>query len=526
MRFGHGQARRNAGPSFKAGLIAIVVIVIGCYFGFTKSNPFANKYELSAAFRTANDIKAGSAVRVAGVNVGKVKSVETIDPSSQLGRKGAGAIVHMELDKTGLPIKADARAKIRPRIFLEGNWFVDIRPGSPSADELPEGATIPVQQTSAPVQFGQVLTALQSDTRQDLQIVLDEYGRALSKGGARGYNASIPYWTKAFRDSAIVNDAMLGQESHDLSGYLRGAARFARGLDRDPRALKDLLTNLAVTADAFASEESNLSAAIHELPRTLVAGRSALGELNGAFPSLRRFVAEMRPAVRSSGPSLDATLPLVKQLRGFVRKSELRGLVHDLRPTVPDLTELNEGGVGLQQELRLLSSCTNEVLTPWRNDTVPDKNFPASGPVYQEQVKWLPGIAAESRNFDANGQYVRSLSNGAQYAYGLNDGRFFLTGAPLQGVNPPKVAGPPPLMADVPCETQQAPDLGTVVQAPPKAIKVNNNAPGVAAATARERAKAVKWLRRTLDSQNLETRVLDSPLLRSQLSRLDRSPGR
>jgi phospholipid/cholesterol/gamma-HCH transport system substrate-binding protein len=521
-----GQARHNSGPSLKAGLIALVVIAVGCYFGFTKANPFADKFELSAAFRSANDIKSGSAVRVAGVNVGKVKSVETLDPSSQLGRRGAGAIVHMELDEAALPIKADARMKIRPRIFLEGNWFVDISPGSPSADALPEGATLPVQQTSAPVQFGQLLTALQSDTRQDLQIVLDEYGRALANGGARGYNRSIEHWTKAFRDSAIVNDATLGLETHDLSGYLRGAARFARGLDRDPRALKDLLTNLADTADAFASEERNLTAAIHELPRTLVAGRSALGELNGAFPSLRRFVADMRPAVRASGPSLDATLPLVKQLRGFVRKSELRGLVHDLRPVVPDLTELNEGGVGLQQELRLLSSCTNEVLTPWRNDTVPDAKFPASGPVYQEQVKWLPGIAAESRNFDANGQYVRSLSNGAQYAYGLNDGRFFLTGLPLQGVNPPKVAGPPPLNADVPCETQQPPDLNTVVQAPPKAIKVNNGAPAVVAAVARERAKAVRWLRRTLDSQDIRTRVLDRPLLRSQIGRLDRSPKR
>jgi phospholipid/cholesterol/gamma-HCH transport system substrate-binding protein len=518
--------RRGHGPSLKVGLIAIVVIVVACYFGFTKANPFADRFELSAAFRTANDIKAGSAVRVAGVNVGKVKSVETIDPSSRLGRKGAGAIVHMELQKTALPIKADARMKIRPRIFLEGNWFVDISPGSPSADELPEGATIPVQQTSAPVQFGQVLTALQSDTRQDLQIVLDEYGRALASGGARGYNRSIEHWTKAFRDSAIVNDAMLGVEPHDLSGYLRGSARFARGLDRDPRALKDLLTNLADTADAFASEERNLGAAINELPRTLVAGRSALGELNDAFPPLRRFVAEMRPAVRSSGPALDATLPLVKQLRGFVRKSELRGLVHDLRPTVPDLTELNEGGVGLQQELRLLSSCTNEVLTPWRNDTVPDKHFPASGPVFQEQVKWLPGIAAESRNFDANGQYVRSLVNGAQYAYGLNDGRFFLTGLPIQGVNPPKVTAPPPLNADVPCETQQPPDLNTVVQAPPKAVKVNNSAPGVAAATARERAKAVRWLRNTLDRQGSKVRVLDRPLLRSSMGRLDRSPKR
>jgi virulence factor Mce-like protein len=518
--------RRQTGPSLKAGLIALVLIAVGAYFGFTKTNPFADPFELSAAFRTANDIKPGAQVRIAGVNVGKVTRVETVDPAGELGRRGAGAIVHMEVDDAALPIKRDARMKIRPRIFLEGNWFVDVSPGSPSAEALPEHAVLPVQQTSAPVQFGQVLTALQSDTRQDLQVVLDEYGRALKNGGAAGYNRSIPYWTKAFRDSAIVNEAMLGTESHDLSGYLRGAARFARGLDRDPRALKALLTNLADTADAFASEEGALTSAVRELPRTLVAGRSALGELNGAFPPLRRFVAEMRPAVRASGPSLDATLPLVKQLRGLVQDTELRGLVRDLKPTVPHLTELNEGGVGLQHELRLLSSCSNEVITPWRMDTVPDAKFPASGPVYQEQVKWLPGIAAESRNFDANGQYVRSLANGAQYAYGLNDGRFFLTGAPLQGVNPPKAAGPPPLRPDVPCETQQPPDLRTKVQPPPKAIRVNNDAPGAAAASQREMLRAIRWLRGTTKSQKLGLQVLETPLLRGDIVRLDRSPRR
>src|SRR3712207_355532 len=93
--------------------------------------------------------------------------------------------------------------------------------------------------------------------------------------------------------------------------------------------------------------------------------------------------------------------------------------------------------------------------SPWRNDKVPDEQFPASGPVYEEQVKWLPGIAAESRSHDANGQYVRTLANGSNYASPLENGRFLISGAPLQGFNPPKaVNGPPPLRADVPCETQ------------------------------------------------------------------------
>ena len=339
--------------------------------------------------------------------------------------------------------------------------------------------------------------------------MLDEYGRALEpEGGAKGYLRSIKYWEGAFRDSAIVNVATLGSEEHDLSNWLRGADKFARGLDRDPEALKALLTNLADTADAFASEEANLSAAIRELPLTLIAGQRAFGELNNAFPPLRRLVADLRPMVRESGPALDAQLPLLKQLRGLVQPEEARGLVRELRAVVPDLTELNIDGIALQKQLRLLSSCTNNVLTPWRNSELDDAQFPASGPVYQEQVKWLPGIAAESRNFDANGQFVRSLANGFNYAYDIGGSRQFFSGLPIEGVNPPKADSRPPLRGGVPCETQEPPDLSSVAAAPPAATKVNRNTAAYDRMYEAGLGEALRFVRRDLKAKGSDLEVV------------------
>ena len=513
-----------------AGVVGLVVLLVLIYFGFTKANPFHSATEVKAAFKTVNDLKEGSQVRVAGVTVGKVKSIESVTG----GKSGEGAIVTMEVEDKGLPLHEDMTMKVRPRIFLEGNWFVDVSPGSPSAPLYEEGDMVPVQQTAAPVQFGQVLTALQSDTREDLQIVLDEYGRALCgkdvkkecrSAGAAGYNRSIEYWEPAFKNSAIVNQAMLGEEEHDLSNYIKGADRFARGINRDPEALKSLITDLATTAQAFAADEQKLSDTIEELPLTLIAGRRALGELNEAFPPLRRLVADLRPTVRASGPALDAQYPLIQQLRKFVSEPELKGLVRDLRRTVPDLVELNEGGVGLQQELRLLSSCATNVIVPWRNDKIQDPQFPASGNVYQEQVKWMPGIAAESRGFDANGQFVKSLANGVEYAYPVDDnGRYFLTGAPLQGVNPPKVDSAPPLRGDVPCETQEPPDLRSNPDAPPEAKRVNFDHPQVKAAMAKSQAQAIKWLKNELKFRDVDMPVLENALTAAQLPQLDKVP--
>src|SRR5215212_1828028 len=202
------------GP-FKAGMIGILVLAVVVFFGFTRYNPLKHPFQLKAAVRSANNLQRNSPVRIAGVNIGKVKKVEAI--------KGGGAIVTMEIEKPGLPIHKDAQLKIRPRIFLEGNFFVDIQPGTPSAPSFKSGDTVPVQQTSTPVQFGQLLTALQSDTREDLQTLLYEYAqKGLGNGGAAAYNKGLDDAPESLRNASIANQASLGQQPHDLSRLVRG----------------------------------------------------------------------------------------------------------------------------------------------------------------------------------------------------------------------------------------------------------------------------------------------------------------
>ena len=57
---------------------------------------------------------------------------------------------------------------------------MDIRPGSPSADTVEDGDTIPASQTAAPVQFDQVLGTLNTNTRKDLQDLLAGFGDSLN----------------------------------------------------------------------------------------------------------------------------------------------------------------------------------------------------------------------------------------------------------------------------------------------------------------------------------------------------------
>src|SRR5437763_15958467 len=226
---------RDPGMSpFKAGVIALVVISVAVFWALTKANPCASPYTLTAVFRSANNIKPNSPVRIAGVNVGKVTGVSALP-----GGEGA-AKVTMQISKQGLPIHQDATLKIRPRIFLEGNEFVDLQPGSPASPVIKKGShfAIPIQQTATPVQFDQVLTALQSDTRKNLQMFLKEYSQGLADGGAQGFREAVKAWPSAYRNGSLANEAALGTEPHDLSTVEQGQAKVFRALDLHENDLK------------------------------------------------------------------------------------------------------------------------------------------------------------------------------------------------------------------------------------------------------------------------------------------------
>ncbi len=432
---------------FTAGLIAIVVIAVASFFGFTKANPFASPYELQAVFKDANNLKPGSPVRIAGVEVGKVKGVEA-------NRNGT-ATVKMEVKDEGLPIHDDATLKVRPRIFLEGNFFVDLHPGSPSAPILEEGEPIGPTQTAAPVQFGDLLAALQSDTRSDLQVFLKEYAKGLEGRGAAGFNEALRSGGDAFRNLAIVNQAALGNEpTKDVQRLLQGQGRLSRALAADEGALKGLVSNLNVTAAAFAREDVALEASIPALRDTLRVGRPALGSLNSALPSLRAFAVDALPGVRSSGPTLREALPFMRQARGLFSREELRGTARELRLQIPPLALLNRRLVPFLGEARTLSSCTSNVLTPWARSPIPNPDEPGNDNelVYRQFNRGLVGLAGESRLSDGNSSYFHTSA-----VPGINRREGSITVRPAA----PADLGnqPPPRRPDVPCETQEPPNM-------------------------------------------------------------------
>ena len=57
------RSRRKPRSPLATGVIALVVILIITFLGFTKDIPFTKSYELKATFASANSIRPGSPVR-------------------------------------------------------------------------------------------------------------------------------------------------------------------------------------------------------------------------------------------------------------------------------------------------------------------------------------------------------------------------------------------------------------------------------------------------------------------------------
>jgi hypothetical protein len=234
--------------------------------------------------------------------------------------------------------------------------------------------------------------------------------------------------------------------------------------DAHPQQLESLITDFNTTAAAFARKQLALQNAVGELPRTLAAATPAFHTLNAAIPPLRALARALIPGVQSTGPTIDASLPFVHQLRLLVQPSELGGLTNDLAGTIPSLAKLTQETIPLMKnEVRPASSCAVGQILPWSHLQINDPVFNASNgfpphQTNQELDELLPGLAGESRNYDANGPYIRVMGEGGNFSYSLSPGMFGTAIQPIVAVQPaaPKNNQRPPLKEGVPCETQQA----------------------------------------------------------------------
>jgi phospholipid/cholesterol/gamma-HCH transport system substrate-binding protein len=381
-------------------LILLALVVVGTAAGFyillqqRLPNPFQSFYRVNAAFSSATAVVPGlgEPVNVAGVHVGEISGASL--------QNGHG-VIHMDIDPSKIQrLYRDAHADLVPNTPLK-DMQVNITPGHPSAGPLPRGATIPVGQTTVPVDSDDVLDSLDGDTRSWFTSLITELS-----GGTHGRGADV---------RALLRT--LGPTSQQLRdvGDLLAARR---------RALAAIVHNLGALTKATSQKDAQLRTAVRAGNVTLqalasqnVALRDAVTRLPGTLETTRRTLTDLTGLAQVLGPTSTALLPTARRLPTTLRDSktlfhgaallpldEVRPFISAVLPLarqLPPLTsDLKRSVPALLDSFKVLAYLTNEIAY------VPGGRNP--GFLY-----WLSWFAHNADSFisnsDANGPAWRVL---------------------------------------------------------------------------------------------------------------------
>jgi phospholipid/cholesterol/gamma-HCH transport system substrate-binding protein len=287
----------------------------------------ATPYKLKAAFSTAQAVTPGQGqtVRIAGVRIGDIASVELKD--------GKGIVV-MDVDpKYADVIHSDATALLRPKTGLK-DMFVELQPGTKSAPMAKDGFTIPISNTLPDINPDEIYGALDTDTRDYLKLLVDGAGEGLHRRGG-DLREVFKRFEPTHRDLARFTTAV-AQRRENLRRLIHNLNLLNGELAGKSNDLAQLVDESAAVFRAFASENQNITDAVGELP-------SALRQTTQTLGKVQRFADVLKPAARDLPPvapkideSNQAVLPLAKEAAPIIQ-SQIRPFVRDARPLVRDL---------------------------------------------------------------------------------------------------------------------------------------------------------------------------------------------
>jgi phospholipid/cholesterol/gamma-HCH transport system substrate-binding protein len=285
------------------GLLLFLWISFG---GVTPLKP--QGYRFKAAFPEATLLVNEAEVRMAGVVVGRVTSKE-------LAEDGRRTVAELELDNEFAPIPRDTRAILRQKSLL-GETYVELTPGSAEAEDLPDAGTLPGSQVAETVEFEELFSTFDPETRRAFQDWLQEAGVAVGGDYARDFSDSLG----------------------NLATFAESGADLLEPLDRQALALRRLIRDTGRVFGAASEQEGALRGLIVNGNRTFAALASRDEALADTFQVLPTFERETRTTMARLERFARDTDPLVRLLRQPAE--DLAPTLRDLGDLAPDLEQL------------------------------------------------------------------------------------------------------------------------------------------------------------------------------------------
>jgi phospholipid/cholesterol/gamma-HCH transport system substrate-binding protein len=425
--------RRTPNPLAIAAVTVLLAVAITYYAFSGKQIPFVHHFTMHALVRNSVDIIPDSPVRIAGIDVGAVTGTS---PDGSMTR------VDFTVGSNGQPVHTDATVTIRDRLFLEGGYYLQLDPGSPSAPVAKDGFTVAPSNTAYPVQFYQVLSTFDSATRASLQNTLNTLNEGFSAPGAQqptaansgvgGLKEAIPQFTPTLKDIAWVAQGLHGTRQGDVERLLSSASEVTGTLQDSSAQLADLVTGLDRTSTALASSDGALAQSVAGLDQTLQAAPPALTAVDRALPPTTRLATALDPSLKVAPPLVDGLTKAVGELAAVVAPAERGRLIETLKTTFVEFpSTLRQLGTAFPVT-RAVTDCLRTHLTPVLTSQVPDGSLSTGKPVWQDFVHFIVGLSSAIQNFDGNGYAIRSILGTGTNSASL--GQLLSSGASIPGI--------------------------------------------------------------------------------------------
>jgi virulence factor Mce-like protein len=343
-------------PSIGA-LAGIVVFTLSCFLlllflwrSFGGTVPLTPEgYRVSALYKEAVLVPVEADVRISGVNVGSVKSVE---------REGSLSRITMEIDEPFAPLASDTKTIVR-RKTLVGEAYLELTPGtapSRGGSWLPEGATLPLAHAKPTVELDEFLRAFDARTRSNLQTVFKEF--ALATGDV-GYdlNAAAARLEPTFSDAGQLA-AILNDQRGDFRGLIRDSGLVLDAFSAQPGQLRALIENANAIFETTARQHRALTEGVRIFPRFLA-------ELNPTLELARDVGLEVDPLLDESRPAVNNLPAFLRNLRAAA--PDVEGLADDL----DNLLDSTRAGVPALSRTLAAAAPFADQLDPALRDLVP-----------------------------------------------------------------------------------------------------------------------------------------------------------
>ncbi|HEY0392369.1 MAG TPA: MlaD family protein [Solirubrobacterales bacterium] len=400
---------------------------------------------ISGDFTTAQAVTPGQgqAVDVAGIQIGKVTSVDLED---------GHAVVGMDIEPKYLDlIHPDASLLLRPKTNLN-DMVVEVDPGR-AKGHIDDGYKFPLSRTEPNQNLDAFLSTLDADTRQYIQLLVA--GGAQGIGG-RGHQVSgIFRRLQPFSHYVADLNRAVAKRRVALARVIHDFGLLTTELGNHDSEIERFVTSSKAALGNFANQQQSIEETLVEFPSALSAGEAAFASVNKFSSTARPALIGLIPQAQALGPALRANEKFFEQTKEPIR-TQIRPFT---RLTRPVLTHAKQGSADFSKSVRSFGNAIGAFNSFLNELAFKPKGSKQSFLFY---LPWLNHDTNATFNLeDPSGLVGRSLimisCNGAELGKGASASQPYFQ-ATLRGANVPRPGELPLVPPDK--STEQATGCG------------------------------------------------------------------